>query len=140
MSVLNSIAKEHLDLIEPEMQLLEYSAGDIIFRQKEHADALYFIAKGQVVVQVQSSEVIKNNLVVLCPGAVFGEMSVLDGNPRSATIIASGKMTCLRLKIDSLEKIAKTHPDTRNALMASLGVELSKRIRVANRALSAFRI
>ena len=140
MSILNSIAKEHLDLIESEMQLLEYDDGDIVFRQEERADALYFISRGQVVIQVQSSEVSKNDLGVLCPGAVFGEMAILDGKPRSASIIALGKMSCLRLKIDSLEKIAKTHPDTRNALMASLGVELSKRIRVANRALTAFKI
>ena len=140
MSVLNSIAKEHLDLIEPEMQLIEYSAGDIIFRQEEHADALYFISRGQVAIQVLSGEVHKNNLGVLCPGAVFGEMAILDGKPRSASIVALGKVTCLRLKIASLEKIAKTQPETRNALMASLGVELSKQLRVANRALSAFRI
>ena len=140
MSVLNSIAKEHLDLIEPEMQLIEYSAGDIIFRQEEHADALYFISRGQVAIQVLSGEVHKNNLGVLCPGAVFGEMAILDGKPRAASIVALGKVTCLRLKIASLEKIAKTQPDTRNALMASLGVELSKQLRVANRALSAFRI
>ena len=82
----------------------------------------------------------KNNRGVLCPGAVFGEMAILDGKPRSASIVALGKVTCLRLKIASLEKIAKTQPDTRNALMASLGVELSKQLRVANRALSAFRI
>lgn len=45
----------------------------------------------------------------------------------------------MRLSITSLEELGKKYPEARHALMAAIGLELSKRIRISNRALSALK-
>ena len=66
-------------------------------------------------------------------------VAVLDGKPRSATIVAQGALVCLRLSMASLDQVGQAHPEVRHALMAAIGLELTKRIRIANRAMTALK-
>ena len=73
-----------------------YSAGSPIIREGEHGDSMFLIAEGEV--QIHRGE---GQLAVLRQQDYFGEMSILDGEPRSAS--ASALTDCLLLRINQAD-------------------------------------
>lgn len=68
---------------------LQYQAGEIIFRQGYPGDYAYVIVSGQVeIVDVKPDGSIEH-IALLEPGQMFGEMALLDDQPRSATARAA---------------------------------------------------
>jgi CRP-like cAMP-binding protein len=62
-----------------------------VIRRGEHPDAMYFIHEGQLIVRH------KDRRVVLSAGSFFGEMALLDGGPRTATVTATTSITLYAL-------------------------------------------
>lgn len=60
-----------------------FKAGDIIFREGDHALDLFVIKSGQVRIQIGNRTVTE-----LAPDTIFGEMALIDDEPRSATAVA----------------------------------------------------
>jgi NTE family protein len=71
----------------PELDELQYGAGDTVFREGDPGDGLYLIRRGSVGVSVGSSDQPRIVAVLDAP-AYFGEMALLSDAPRSATILA----------------------------------------------------
>ncbi len=136
---LRSIGKTHLEILKKYLTRQSFINDQTIFLQGETANAMYFILKGQGSVILHFDYAPPRKIGIVNPGAIFGEMAVLDGKPRSATVVATGELTCLKLSLEDLNRLGNEHPDTEHALMAAIGVELSKRIRISNRALRALR-
>ena len=65
-------------------QIAELPAGIELIKEGEPGDAVFVILKGEAVVQQAGVEVNR-----VGPGAYFGEMAILDGEPRSATVVAA---------------------------------------------------
>lgn len=75
----------------------KYPAGTVIFRENDQGDSLYVIVEGKVRVLKGIPGGDQKVLAVLDPTDYFGEMSILDGNPRTATVDAVEDVTFLRL-------------------------------------------
>jgi CRP-like cAMP-binding protein len=77
----------------------EYAEGQQVFAEGDPGDAMYFIVRGQVRVEVRrdSTGTARKTLTVLMPGDYFGEMSIFDQQPRSAFAVAVGETRLLRL-------------------------------------------
>ncbi len=87
-------------------ETLHTSEGDVVFREGERGDFLYYIASGQFVVSHQGKEVGR-----LAPADVFmGEMSFLLNNKRSATVIALGEGKLVRISRRSFVQAMKQYP------------------------------
>ena len=73
-----------------------FSDGDVIFREGDKGETMYVIQSGNVKIakNTKSGEV---TLATLTSGDIFGEMSLFDRMPRSATAVASGKATILSI-------------------------------------------
>ena len=67
----------------------EYDAGAIIFRQGAPGDSLHVIMEGEVRVVRGAADGAEVTLSIMRAGEIFGEMALLDGHARSATIIAA---------------------------------------------------
>jgi CRP/FNR family transcriptional regulator, cyclic AMP receptor protein len=65
------------------VEALSFKAGDTIFREGDNALDLFVIKSGQVRIQIGN-----RNVAELAPDAIFGEMALIDDEPRSATAIA----------------------------------------------------
>lgn len=113
-----------------------FAAGEEIFRQGETGDALYFLEDGAVRIEWQAGAGRPIRLATLTSGVVFGEMSLIDGAPRSAGARAETACTVLRLSKDALEAIATTDPALALLLMRGLAADVAQRLRLANAALS----
>jgi len=107
-----------------------YRKGENIIREDDDDGlALYLIADGEVTVYIGGTDGRETILTMLARGDFFGEMSLLDGEPRSASVRAESDASLMVLRrSDFLEQLQR-FPD----LAMTLLEEMSRRLRKANR-------
>jgi CRP/FNR family transcriptional regulator, cyclic AMP receptor protein len=108
-------------------ELLEtehFKEGDYIFHLGDAGHSLYIVLNGRVQVYVENTEGDKIVLAENEPGDVFGEISLLDGGPRTATAIAIENTELLRLDRESLQELVTTHPHAALDLLTVMGRRL----------------
>ena len=84
--------------------------GDTITRQGDVAHWLYMIDSGNAEVVVETPAG-RRPLATLMAGSVFGEMGLMTGEPRRATVIARTDVACYRLDKRGFEGILRARPD-----------------------------
>jgi hypothetical protein len=78
-------------------RVVRFGAGETVLRQGELGDTLYQVVEGQLAVDLEGSDGPPRRLAELATGAVFGEMGLFAGEPRSATVRALD--ACLLLEV-----------------------------------------
>ncbi len=87
-----------------------YHSGEILFCEYEPGDDFFMIQSGQVrITKVVSDK--EKTLDVLSSGDIFGEMAILEQQPRSATAIAQGELKVLVFNRQNFEMLLKSNPD-----------------------------
>jgi CRP/FNR family transcriptional regulator, cyclic AMP receptor protein len=102
----------------------DLKAGQVLFASGDAGDGCYLLDQGLLKVTVTSSWGEVRTIATLGPGAVVGELSMIDGGPRSASVVALSD--CL-LRFTSREVFAKhmaAHPEAFQALVAILAFRL----------------
>ena len=102
----------------------------IIVRQGEPGATLYVVVQGAFAVLVDGEEVAE-----LQAGEHFGELSLVDDQPRSATIVARGFGHLLRIERDALREFCLLEPALGNLLLWKLVATLGRRLRTTNQRL-----
>lgn len=98
------------------LNLLSFEPGDILMSEGEPGASLLVISSGSVKAFVSNAER-KNTMVrEMRAGEFFGEISLLSGKPRTATITAATSCDLLELDRDTLEDIAKRHPHVKSVV------------------------
>ena len=92
-------------------RFLEYGPGQAVVRQGEQGDTLYLVAHGEVGVRIHVEGGPDREVAKLGRGALFGEMSVLTGDPRTATVVALGDAALLAVSRDAFEQILSAEPE-----------------------------
>jgi CRP/FNR family cyclic AMP-dependent transcriptional regulator len=98
---------------------VEFPAERTIARQGEIGTGLFIVAEGSVRV-VRDGEIIAR----LGPGEFFGELSVLDGGPRNASVIAGESTTCLALATWDAERVLREQPGVALTVLRVLAARL----------------
>lgn len=107
---------------------VEFSKSKLIVSENAPGDSLYVITEGTVKVSVISPDGKEIILTTLQNGEFFGEMSLLDGEPRSANVIAIAKTKTLILDRDSF--LTRIIPN--KDIAAAILTVMSQRLREAN--------
>ncbi len=105
------------------------SAGVIVHEEDLENQTFFIIISGEVHVTVLSTEGKQTILATLRPGDFFGEMSILDGEPRSATVVAAANCELLMLYRKSFLDIMQTYPK----IAIHMLITMSRRLRRSNR-------
>src|SRR5512138_3652625 len=103
------------------------AAGTEIFREGDRGDGIYVLKEGQVEISTQQQT--RRLLSRIEPGEVFGEMAVIENQPRSASAIARQASTVYFIKRDDILKLIENSPTFSLALLR----EISGRLREFNR-------
>jgi CRP/FNR family cyclic AMP-dependent transcriptional regulator len=107
-----------------------FSSGEVIVHENdEETQNFFIIASGKVHVAVQTSEGKQAILATLGKGDFFGEMAILDGEPRSASVIAAAACSLLMLYRRDFMDILMRYP----RITIEMLLALSRRLRRANR-------
>jgi hypothetical protein len=111
VSLFSRMSLERLHAIERITQESEYVRGEVIMREGEPGDDLCCLVEGEVDVVRGAGTPDEQHLNRLGPGAYVGEMSVLDGAPRSATVVAATPVRVLVLGGDRLRELVQEMPE-----------------------------
>ncbi|MCK4226493.1 Crp/Fnr family transcriptional regulator [candidate division WOR-3 bacterium] len=85
------------------------NAGEVLFREGDKGDRMYLIKSGKIRI-VKEMDEMEKTLAVLNEGAFFGEMSVLDNRPRSASAIAETDTELIIVDRDALLRKVNENP------------------------------
>src|ERR1043165_2108770 len=83
----------------------DYPAGAVVMRRGQPGDCMYFIADGEVEIQLPGQH------VYLISGQFFGEVALLTGAPRNATVVATQPSTLLSLDIVHFHELLARQPE-----------------------------
>jgi uncharacterized membrane protein len=95
-------------------------AGHILFQTGEPGDALYIVRTGEIELYIKDTAGQKIVLNVVRPGEMFGELSLLDSGPRSATATALTETELLVLDRDDLLLLFQKKPDAALHMLAAM--------------------
>jgi CRP-like cAMP-binding protein len=103
------------------METVTLSAGTTMVEQGEEGDALFVILDGAASVRRKGVEV-----ATVGPGAWFGELALLDGEPRSATVVATEKTTVAVLGVRLFRTMLREFPEMTSEVLAGLASDLRR--------------
>lgn len=112
--------------------LLRVDEGRVIIAAGQPNERIYIVLRGEVSVRLDSLEA--PPVAILSRGDVIGELSVIDGEPTSAFVVAESRCRLLGLDRDALWELFRRTPYVANNLLAIL----SRRVRASNRQLEEF--
>jgi small-conductance mechanosensitive channel len=84
-----------------------YGSGETVVRQGEDGQSMFVVLSGSVSVVLEPS---REEIARIQPGGYFGEMSLLTGEPRSATVLAVGDLVAVEIGADLFRRLATVHP------------------------------
>jgi CRP/FNR family transcriptional regulator/CRP/FNR family cyclic AMP-dependent transcriptional regulator len=126
VDIFSSFYDEHLALFAKIANYKSYDKDEVILRQDDTENHfLFLIASGQVKVFISGIEGTEVILAILNKGEFFGEMSLIDGEPRSASVKAVQKSDLLVIQRDDFLNELKKN----SRLAMTLLIEMSQRIR-----------
>ena len=126
-----SLTPKDLDLLSNRLEEIEYPEGAVIFKQGDEGSSLFIIDEGGVEISYGEGRG-RVNLATLFNGQYFGELSLFDGAPRSATATASKRSRLIRLDRDDLVDFVNKNPSAALRIIA----EMSERLRQTNELMS----
>ncbi|HEY3203706.1 MAG TPA: mechanosensitive ion channel family protein [Thermoanaerobaculia bacterium] len=110
-----------------------YSEGEIVVREGDTTSSMFLIVEGRVGISVHGEGVASQKIAFLEPGAAFGEISLLTGEPRLATARALTEATLIEIDKATIAPILEANP----SLVAKLDAIIQERRRhTANRLVS----
>jgi len=109
-----------------------FPAATRVFHEGDHSDACYIVRNGSFRVTREHSDGRAITLATLGPGDIFGELAMLDGEVRSASVEALEDSELLALPANEVRALLARHPDITVKLVAAL----VRRLRVANERIS----
>lgn len=119
--------------VADEMREATFDPSQVIFARGDPGREIYLVVSGRVRLSVLTAEGRELSFAHAEPGAIFGEIAMLDGGPRSADATAVGKVTALTLSKPAFKRLVDTRPHVGEAAIRFL----CSRIREADQQLEA---
>lgn len=114
------LAAEDLEDLSGLLQKRRYNKGDIIFHQGDVGTALFIVRKGEVSIRLSSPDGQEVILTLLARGDAFGELSLLDGQPRSTDAVAREETESLSLHQEDFQRFLRERPQVPLCLLEVL--------------------
>ena len=124
---------EHAELLAMQCQRFEFGPGDIIAHQGAPADSMHFILEGRVgiIVNLEGDRTVR--VRSLGRHTTIGEMGLITGRPRSATVQAEIASVAYELRADAFERLKAERPSLAQALFTFVIGVMAERLSFASR-------
>ena len=119
LPLLRGLPEEVQRLVERSFVSVDLAFGETVFKQGDPPDAYYVVASGNARVLVEDAAGQEVSLNMLRPGDGFGEASLLEGTPRTASVRASSDLTLLRLDRGLFGGLLESYPEIGEAFSAA---------------------
>lgn len=125
------LSSSALELLLSVAQVVEVKSGEAFFHEGDNADSLFILERGEVAI-VKSWGGSKCLLAQFTGGDCFGEMAVLDLQPRSASAVAITDASALEISAQSLHQLYQSDIKQFALIFMNLARELSRRLRICD--------
>jgi small-conductance mechanosensitive channel len=115
------VSEDEMSEIAERLQYAPFARGDVITKQGNVAHWLYIIMFGEVEVRYEPPNAAPQVLSTLRAGQLFGEMALLTGDARSATVVAKTDVECYRLDGKSFQGLLLRRPEIAEGLARVIG-------------------
>lgn len=123
---------EYIDMLSKKMQVFNADKGNLLVSEGDTSKRMYFILEGAVQVFRKNYKGRKENICELSSPNYFGEMSIIDGGPRSASVEAKTNVVLAELKWDDVKYLFEDKPEIMCYIFKNIGNTLSMRLRRVN--------
>ena len=110
VDVFRVLDAEKIDRLARRLRLAPFGPGEVILREGDPGDSLYVLRTGEVAVRVNVRGQARD-VTTLKAGQFFGEMSLMTGASRSATIVAKSDVECYVVSKDAFQEILEQKPE-----------------------------
>jgi small-conductance mechanosensitive channel/CRP-like cAMP-binding protein len=110
VDVFRALDAEKIDRLSRRMRLIIYGPGETVLRQGDPGDSLYVLRAGSVAVRLGSHGA-EREVATLSAGQFFGEMSLMTGESRSATVVAKSDCECYIVDKEAFQEILEERPE-----------------------------
>jgi len=125
---------QYADRLTEHCHRMEVRTGDVIAREGDTAASMHFILEGRIGIVVDLGDGRTVRVRSLGRHTTIGEMGLITGRPRSATIVAEAESVLFELTAEAYERIKKDEPALSQALLGYIVSVMSERLSFANRA------
>ncbi|HEY4222424.1 MAG TPA: cyclic nucleotide-binding domain-containing protein [Myxococcota bacterium] len=137
-ALFESLLPEHMKLIGGIVEEQQYKPNTTIFKDGDVADRFFFIISGKVRISKHIPGIGEEALAILEPGDYFGEMALIDENPRSADAITNTTVVVGSIAKATFEDLLFMNKDLAYDMLWTFVRTLSTRLRETNEKMRAF--
>jgi diguanylate cyclase (GGDEF)-like protein len=129
VGVFSLLSREEIDQVAEHLATVKLTAGQTLFHEGDKGNDLYIIADGAAAVSIRLPDGGDKEIARFAPGDFFGEMSIFDNAPRSASCRALEKSVLYSLSKDAFTDIITDHPELALKLMYRMLNVTTQRLR-----------
>jgi len=130
--LLEGLPRRHRRHLGRMLHRRSYDALEPVFRQGDIGSGMYFVFQGQVRIVSEEDNRGEIQLAVLEEGECFGELSLLDHAPRSASAMAAEPTVLYGLFEGDLDQLERTRPQVAIRILRNIGLSTALRLRQTN--------
>jgi small-conductance mechanosensitive channel len=119
VELFNGLSVDEVTTLAQSLHSIPFAPGDVLTRQGAEAHWLYVVVSGTVSVRVRHDD-IEREIAQLGKGRYFGEMGLLTGEARTATVVAIDEVECYRLGRQSFHEMLQRRPEIAHELASEL--------------------
>ncbi len=138
IGLFGALSDDVLTKLASTLHQVRVGAGDVIFSEGDPASEMFIVLEGEVEVVKKSRKGRLHRVAFLGPLDTFGEMSVIDVQPRSATARSLAPTRLLRLATDDLDQLYRHDLKAYALIVLNVARDLSRRLRVTDGILADF--
>jgi CRP/FNR family transcriptional regulator, cyclic AMP receptor protein len=124
--LLRSVPPEDIEAVAAASRLRTFRRGQVVFTRDDPSDTFIVVISGRVKVVVRSADGGELTLTIIHAGAVFGELSVADGGPRSADAETLEECQLLLIPRETVQEVCARVPSAAQALTSALAATLRR--------------
>jgi CRP/FNR family transcriptional regulator, cyclic AMP receptor protein len=138
ISIFEGLNAQVIEKLASMLEIRRCEPGSLLFKEGDESRELFVVLSGELEVMKRSKRGRDARIAVVGMGDSIGEMSIVDDQPRSATVMAVSPSQLMRLGADDLSRLAETDLRSYATILHNVAREISRRLRVADGIIADF--
>ena len=138
VGLFGALSDEFLEHLVGTLTTMRVMPGESVFKEGDPAREMYVVLDGEAEVLKKSRRGRETRVAILGPNDCFGEMSIIDMQPRSATVRALGPARLLKITTEEMDALYRHDLKSYTLIVLNIARDLSRRLRVTDGLLADF--
>lgn len=132
IGLFGALPESVLEHLSSTLEVIDVPPGTYLFREDDAADCMFVVLQGDMEITKRSKSGSEARVAVLGPRDWFGEMSIVDVQPRSASVLTVSPARLVRMTSADLDRLYRFDVKAYALIILNIAREMSRRLRVAD--------